>query len=45
VAGAIVDMSTTSMPSRTPAMTPSSPSTTASTSGESGSIVTTMSER
>jgi len=43
--GAIVDMSTKSIPSRTPARTPSSARTTACTSGESGSIVTTMSER
>ena len=45
VAGAMVDMSITSMPSRTPAITPSSPRITASTSGESGSMVITTSER
>src|SRR5438067_5871147 len=43
--GEIVLMSTASSPSWAPAATPSAPNSTASTSGESTTIVTTMSER
>ena len=43
VAGAIVDMSMSSMPRRAAPSRPRAPKTTASTSGESGSIVMTTS--